>query len=284
MKRYGMLLLAMVLLVGLMVGCGGKEEEDKTPVAVGDLADGVYYAEADDYSQSGWKGIVAIEVKDGKMTSVNWNELHRDGGFDKKTSSMKGEYAMVAKGGSQSEWHEQAELVEQFVLEEQSVEGLNVKDDDKTDAISGVSVTVGEFARLVNKALNAGPVEAGPYKDGYYYAEADNFDENSGWKETVDVTVMNGKIVAVKWNAIHEEGGTDKATRSKEGEYGMVDFGNAQAEWHEQALKAEQFLLEKQDPKAIAYGQDGKTDAISGVSIQVKGFADLVEKALSAAK
>lgn len=218
------------------------------------------------------------------MTSVNWNELHKDGGLDKKTSSMKGIYGMVAKGGSQSEWHEQAELMEQFVIEQQSTTGINANSDGYTDAVSGVSVTVDEFARLVNKALNAGPVTKGQYKDGYYSAEAANFDEKSGWKETVDVTVMNGRIVAVMWNAVHKDGGTDKVTRSKDGEYGMVAFGDAQAEWHEQALKAEQFLIEKQDVKAFAYASDGKTDAVSGVSISVNGFAELVDQALANAK
>jgi hypothetical protein len=62
----------------------------------------------------------------------------------------------------------------------------------------------------------------------------------------------------------------------------MVEKGGAQAEWHEQAKAAEAYLLEVQDPTAIEYTDDeGHTDAISGVSIHVIEFFDLVEKALA---
>ncbi|MNE53911.1 FMN-binding domain protein [compost metagenome] len=192
---------------------------------------------------------------------------------------------MVAKGNAQAEWHEQAAKMEQYLIEQQSVEGITLNDEGKTDAISGVSVGVDEFSALVGKALAAGPVEAGAYKDGNYHAEAAEFDANSGWKETVDITVINGKIAAVQWNGVHKDGGTDKVTRSKSGEYGMAAKGGAQAEWHEQALKAEQYLLEVQDPAAIAFNaEDGKTDAITGVSIHVNGFVELALKALETAK
>lgn len=293
MRKTGLILLVMMLCIGLLVGCGSNDNNDAARDVTNDVApiasldgyaDGVYYAEGDYAANSGWKEIVALKVEDGVMTAVNWNALHRDGGLDKKTSSMKGVYGMVAFSDAQSEWHEQAELMEAFVLEEQATSGIHAKDDGKTDAVSGVSVTVDEFARLIAEALEAGPVQAGAYKDGYYYAEAADFDENSGWKETVDLTVMNGNIVAVQWNGMHKDGGTDKVERSKSGEYGMVAYSDAQSEWHEQALQAEQFLIEKQDPKAIIFADDGKTDAVSGVSITVSGFVQLVEQALAEAK
>lgn len=132
-----------------------------------------------------------------------------------------------------------------------------------------------------NNASNQNEVT---YKDGVYKAEAAEFDANSGWKENVELTIENGRIVDVTWNGTHKDGGTDKITRSESGEYGMVAFGNAQAEWHEQAIEAEQFLIEKQDPKALALKEDGKTDAISGVSINVGGLVKLVEEALAQAK
>src|SRR5690606_28677156 len=120
----------------------------------------------------------------GKMTSVNWNGLHKDGGLDKKTFSANGLYGMVQKGGAEAEWHEQAAKVEQYLLEKQDLAALNVTDDGATDAVSGVSIGVDEFTKLANAALAAGPVEAGPYKDGAYYAEGSAFDANSGWKDT----------------------------------------------------------------------------------------------------
>lgn len=121
------------------------------------------------------------------------------------------------------------------------------------------------------------------YNDGTYTAEGE-YSENSGWKDVVDVTITDGKIAAVKWNAVHKDGGDDKITQSASGEYGMVEFSDAQAEWHEQAELAEQFLIEHQDLSAFQVKNDGNTDAVSGVSITVSGFVELVEEALAQAK
>ncbi|MFB4331240.1 FMN-binding protein [Paenibacillus sp. CR_12] len=303
MKRTLSLSLSVMLMFALLVGCGGNG--DKEPVTTDKpaesqntdnagnaeqpaqegtaLQDGLYYAEGEFAEDSGWKELVAIKVEGGKIVSANWNGLHKDGGLDKKTFSEKGFYGMKEKGGAQAEWHEQAAKMEEYLVAQQSVEGLALNDEGRTDAVSGVSIHVNGFTELAAKALAAGPVEAGPYKDGSYHAEADDFDAKSGWKETVDVTVINGKIAAVSWNGVHKDGGTDKVTRSKSGEYGMKN-GGAQSEWHEQAYQAEQYLIEKQDPQAIVTGEDGKTDAISGVSIHVNGFVELAAKALEGAK
>ncbi|MNJ51603.1 hypothetical protein D3C77_469130 [compost metagenome] len=80
------------------------------------------------------------------------------------------------------------------------------------------------------------------------------------------------------------EAGEDKKLNSIDGKYGMVEKGGAQAEWHEQAAIAEQYLLEKQDPAAVSFNDEGKTDAISGVSISLKSYYDLAAKALEQAK
>lgn len=290
-------------MFALLVGCGGNGDQEpattdkpaesqntdnggttEQPAQEGTaLQDGLYYAEGEFAEDSGWKELVAIQVEDGKIVSANWNGLHKDGGLDKKTFSEKGFYGMKEKGGAQAEWHEQAAKMEEYLVAQQSVDGLTLNDEGRTDAVSGVSIHVNGFTELAAKALAAGPVEAGPYKDGSYHAEAADFDANSGWKEAVDVTVINGKIAAVSWNGIHKDGGTDKVTRSKSGEYGMKK-GGAQSEWHEQAYQAEQYLIEKQDPQAIVTAEDGKTDAISGVSIHVNGFVELAAKALEGAK
>ncbi|MOA26115.1 hypothetical protein D3C78_1468850 [compost metagenome] len=64
----------------------------------------------------------------------------------------------------------------------------------------------------------------------------------------------------------------------------MVEKGGAQAEWHEQAAKAEAYLIEKQDPAALTFNEEGKTDAISGVSISLQSYYDLAAQALAQAK
>lgn len=305
MKKFAMI-MSIVLLFGLLAGCGGNSGDPAASSnngankdgatngnnnnatnghsAEGKYADGTYYAEDDHFSEkSGWKSVVVIQVKDGKIVDVNWTAASKDGGPDKKTASKEGTYGMVAHGGAQAEWHEQAEIMENYLIEKQDPQALEVNADGTIDAVSGVSITVNDFQTLAAKALAAGPSEPGPYKDGAYSAEADTFAEKSGWKETVDLTVIHGKIVAVNWNAVHKDGGDDKKTSSMNGEYGMK-AGGAQSEWHEQAAIAEAYLLEKQDLAAFKVKDDGKTDAVSGVSVSVNGFTSLVEKALSNAQ
>lgn len=301
MKKTALLLISLILAVGVLSACGNNAGNNGTsggnatatpaPTATTEpteqpagetqgYQDGSYFAEAADYSKSGWKEVVALKVEGGKIVSANWNALYKDGGLDKKQSSLIGQYGMKA-GGASAEWHEQAIKVEQFLIEQQSLDSLALKE-GKTDAVSGVSITVSGFEALVNQALEAGPVAAGPYKDGTYTAEAAEFSK-SGWKDNATVTVMNGNIVAASWNAVHKDGGVDKKTSSIDGVYGMK-AGGASSEWHEQAYLTEQYLLETQDPAKIAMNDNGKTDAISGVSVTVSSFVELASKALEGAK
>ncbi|MDG0873450.1 FMN-binding protein [Paenibacillus thiaminolyticus] len=123
--------------------------------------------------------------------------------------------------------------------------------------------------------------EQGQFKDGTYHAEAGDFDEKSGWKDTLDITVKDGKIAEVNWDAVNKEGGKTKKELGEE--YGMKKAGS-ELEWNEQAKKMEDELIAKQDPAAIPVKDDGTQDAISGVSIHVNGFVKLAEEALASAK
>ncbi len=193
---------------------------------------------------------------------------------------------MVEAGGAQSPWHEQAAIAEAHLLETQDPTDIQYADDNyHTDAISGVSIGVSPLFKLAEQALSAGPQEMGPYTDGAYQAEEADFSEKSGWKGTVDITVVFGNIESVNWSGVHKDGGDDKKTVSMNGEYKMVENGGAQAPWHEQAAKAEAHLLATQDPTDIQYADDNyHTDAISGVSIGVSPMFKLAEEALSSAK
>lgn len=121
------------------------------------------------------------------------------------------------------------------------------------------------------------------YKDGSYYAEADDYDEN-GFKGNVSIVVDSGVIAYVNWDATDKETGESKKALSKDGTYGMVAKGGAQAEWHIQAERMETYLLGAQDPKTINLISDGKTDTVTGVSISVSPFVELCEKALADAR
>ncbi|MCJ8011890.1 FMN-binding protein [Paenibacillus sp. KQZ6P-2] len=296
-KRWSILLTG-ALMAGLLAGCGSDKEASttttdpapaatdtkdtaQTPAESGSYKDGKYFAEGSMDEKSGWQPYVTLTVEGGKITQADWNYVSAKGGPDKKTLDKAGKYGMKAGGGS-SEWYEQAEKAEQYLIEKQDPAAIAVKDDGKTDAISGVSIHVKDFTSLAEQALAAGPATSGAYKDGSYHAEGDAFDKETGWKSTVDITVANGNIIYAYFSGVNDKG-EDKQTVSKEGKYGMK-AGGAQAEWHEEAIKAQDYLIEKQDPAAITLKDDGTTDAISGVTIHIKDYVTLAQKALDEAK
>ncbi len=302
MRKLLSIMLVIMLVGSLFIGCAKKEEPVTEPTEAtsaesteataenteanadtqeSGYADGIYFATEDNFNdQTGWKSTVTVTVEGGKITKVDWNAANKAAGKDKKTASADGDYGLVAKGGAQAEWHEQAAVVEQYLVDNQSVDGINLLDEEgHTDSITGVSIHVGDFAALVEKALAQGPVGKGPYTDGVHYAEASDFG-SSGWKDNVTITVINGNILAVNWNGTSKDGGKDKKTASIDGDYGMKN-GGAQSEWHEQAAAMEAYLLETQSPDQITMTAEGTTDAVTGVSIHVGDFVTLCQEALS---
>lgn len=293
--------MATMLAAALLAGCGAPQETVNPADSTGEQTapeqssqqsgeaeykDGIYFAQEKDFAESGWKYMATLEVQDGKIVKADWNGAAKTAGKNKKESSESGEYGMKERGNAQSEWHEQAALAEAYLIEKQDPTDITYTDDEgHTDAISGASIHVKEFFTLAKEALDNGPVEPGKYKDGAYHAEQKEFDSSSGWKSTVDITVVNGYIVSAYWSGISKDGGDDKYKQSVDGKYGMKERGNAQAEWHEQADKVVAYFLEKQDPTDITYTDDeGRTDAISGASVHVSDFFTLAEEALSGAE
>jgi len=121
--------------------------------------------------------------------------------------------------------------------------------------------------------------EAVSYEDGIYFAQQEEFGR-TGWKYIVTLEVADGKIVDVEWNGAHAMAGTDKITRSESGEYGMVANGGAQAEWHVQAERAEEYLIQVQNPAAMDLDDSGYTDAVSGVTIHINELQEVAMMAL----
>ncbi|OJV63283.1 MAG: hypothetical protein BGO41_11390 [Clostridiales bacterium 38-18] len=298
MRKLLSLLLVLLMVSSLFIGCGKNEEPAvettaeettaadttaaDTTTAGGDLADGIYFATQPTFdAESGWKTVVTIEVAGGKIVSADWNGASVTAGKDKKTTSADGEYNMVTFGKAQSEWHEQAALAEQYLIDNQSFDGLNYSDaEGHTDSITGVSIHVSDFVDLTAEALAAGPVGSGPYVDGTFYAEDADYGD-SGWKENASFTVINGFIVAANWNGTSKDTDKDKKTASIDGDYGMVSIGKASSEWHEQAAMVENFLVDTQSLDEITLTDaDGHTDAVTGVSIKVGNFIELAKKAL----
>ncbi|MBP2114638.1 FMN-binding protein [Paenibacillus silagei] len=137
-------------------------------------------------------------------------------------------------------------------------------------------------ATAAAEATAAPAAETGKYQDGTYYGTVDA-DPETGWQTFTQLTVEGGKITKADWNAFNvKKAGDLKKKVSEDGNYGLVKIGGAKSEWHEQAALAEAYLIEKQDPAALTVNAEGKTDAISGVSVHVSDFVGAAQAALAA--
>ncbi|PKM38833.1 MAG: hypothetical protein CVV04_12925 [Firmicutes bacterium HGW-Firmicutes-9] len=127
---------------------------------------------------------------------------------------------------------------------------------------------------------------AAKYKDGVYFAQGET---SNNWRPYVVVTVEKGKIVDAIWSATNTVPQGDKVAISENGGYGMVAYGAAKSEWHEQAKAAEDWLVKNQDPAkfdSLYTDEEGHTAALTtdsgaSVSIHVSEFFTLAAQALA---
>ena len=253
-----------------------KEEKVSDEELLKELKDGTYEAKADAPDNNGFTDVVTVTVKDGKIAEVTWEAVGADGST-KSVLSENGEYVMTEDGLT---WKEQAEALAKAVVENQSLSFLNLDEQGKTDAVSGVSISIGGFTALAEKCLKeaAGITQTLELKDGTYEAKAEAAD-NNGFTDQVTMTVKDGKITEVNWEAVGEDG-SKKSVLSENGEYVMTEDGLT---WKEQAEALANALIENQSLDFLQVNEQGKTDAVSGVSISVGGFISLAEKCMNEA-
>ena len=115
-------------------------------------------------------------------------------------------------------------------------------------------------------------------QDGTYLAKAKEADDN-GFIEQVEMKVVNGKITSVIWDCIKEDG-TTKRKLADEGHYVMTEEGLT---WTEQADALAKMIIDNQSMASLGMNEEGKTDAVAGVSIYIGGFSSLLEQCLEQA-
>ncbi len=272
---------APVYLPGMEVTSSEEEAETEAPkedaLEGAVFTDGDYIAKSEGADDNGFVEQVTMTVKDGKITAVNWDAITEDG-TKKSVMSENGEYVMTEDGPT---WKEQAEALANALIENQNLTFLTTDEQGKTDAVSGVSISVGSFISLAEQCMKeaAGVTEElPPLADGEYIAKSEAADDN-GFVEQVTMTVKDGKITAVNWDAITEDG-TKKSVMSENGEYVMTEDGPT---WKEQAEALANALIENQNLTFLTTDEQGKTDAVSGVSISVGSFISLAEQCLNEA-
>lgn len=113
--------------------------------------------------------------------------------------------------------------------------------------------------------------------DGTYVAEAD--EPSNDFLDVVTLIVEDGKIASLEYDAINENG-EGKNYLSSIGEYTMTE---SNPNWEEQASLLAKHVIENQSTKELTMNDEGKTDAVSGVSINISAFVNLTNDALKKA-
>ena len=134
-RRVISLLAVAALATTVFVGCGNKEEAKEAG-----LKDGTYKAtsEKDD---KGYASSIEIEVKDGKIATVKYDEVGEDG-----TSKLNNEaYNTKMKEVSGTNPVEAFPILEEALVEKQDVAAV--------DAVTGATSTSDKFKSLAEEAL-----------------------------------------------------------------------------------------------------------------------------------
>ena len=176
------------------------------------------------------------------------------------------------------------------ILEQNETESLGAKiaEPEFLDQFAGVSAPVylpGMSTSASDEASEAPDTSAdlevlkdAALSDGTYEAKAAAPDSN-GFTEELTLTVEDGKITSVNWDAVGEDG-SKKSILSENGEYVMTEDGPT---WKEQSEALAQALIENQSLDFLTTDESGKTDAVAGVSISVSSFIDLAQQCLDQA-
>ncbi|NLL31255.1 MAG: FMN-binding protein [Clostridiales bacterium] len=136
LKKITSLLVAAALTSAIFVGCGNADK--KTEAA---LKDGTYTAELE-ADERGYVASIEIEVKDGKIASVKYDE-----GKDGESKLDNEEYNTKMKDKSGSSPKEAYPALEAALIEKQDVQAV--------DTVTGATSTSDSFRTLAEKALES---------------------------------------------------------------------------------------------------------------------------------
>lgn len=109
--------------------------------------------------------------------------------------------------------------------------------------------------------------------DGVYRAEGEEFGGN---KSQVTMVIENGEITELHWDSFDAEGNGKRAL-SLQGKYKMTEDGLL---WADQADAVQKYVIEHQGLSGLTTNEEGKTDVVSGVSISIASFKELVKGCL----
>lgn len=266
------ILSIFAIVAALFVGCSDKKEE-----TTNDLKDGTYYATGE-VASNGWMNYLEFDVKDGKISSVDYDAYNMQTGDARTKTQMSeaGEYKLA--DNATAPLHEQYKAIEDAIVDGTDITTIKFDDEGASDAISGATIKYGEIVDLYKTALENGPITKGSTdKDGYYFGQAAV--DAKGNTAQMAYIIYNGKIVAAHADgSVPQEDGSVayKSALAIDGEYKLAD--SAIAPMNEQLTAVGEYVVKNQGFE-VELNDEGKTDAISGATISVNGYAEAFKNA-----
>ena len=238
----------------------------------------------------------------GKIITVPNSES----GTLKSKVELGDEYGMLTNspyyGSMLAEWDDQVKAFEEYVIgktkdEIKAIAGTDGKATDET-LTAGCTIAVSDFIKAIEKAFASkqmvgfqtkGEITLGVSVIGNVSAK-----DTANASYTADfgaVAIVDGKIIAAaldskevtcKYTADKEFGKiTDKGTKNEQGDkYGMVAYGDAIAEWYEQA----QAFADTAKGKSVSELAALSTQGVAGCTMYAGGYKMALERAASHAR
>lgn len=330
MKRF--LTVALCLLVAVsavLVGCGKTEQGAEDAGKTVKFGSGVYVSnlaatDATEDKNGSCKvdvTVAAVTVdEDGKIVSCALDTASNTVGFTldgkgvaneqfKTKYELGDEYNMVAYGGAQKEWFEQADAFEALVAGKtiDEVKALVAEGNKGTEEVvnAGCTIMINEFVGAIEKAIAAASAEVAAdsvldVKVATEQTVTDAAEEKDG-SNKVAVNVFacaedaDGKVLAASSDCVEVSFTFDMngvstfdatkpllSKREQGTSYGMVAYGGAQKEWFEQADVFDAACVGKTAAEIASLStEDGKgTDELqsAGCTIYVTGFVKAASK------
>ncbi|MGM9882262.1 MAG: FMN-binding protein [Bacilli bacterium] len=142
------------------------------------------------------------------------------------------------------------------------------------------------LAGLVSLVLLSGCSKG--YKEGVYTGTASDTYGGQDNTATAIVTVdSNGNITDVELDTTYTTNDGVLTTKKTLGnDYGMYnsEYGSTVGEWYEQVEALEKYVVDNQGIDELTLDDEGKTDAVSGCTINIDALYRAIDSALKQAK
>ena len=128
-------------------------------------------------------------------------------------------------------------------------------------------------------------VSEGKYKEGTYLG---TYTDNYGGSKNTAIAVVyvdnNGLIKSVYLDTTYVKDSVNTTKKALGNDYGMKARSEAGKEWYEQVNLLESKIIENQDLSFIKLDENGKTDAVAGVTMKIDALYNAINLALKNAK